>query len=497
MVVIMMCSMLTMEFIPKIKLTGKMAKYKDVPRLVPSSLLAILVAILIEYAFVENIYACRHKAVDHAGDHRRLAADLVANVSTALDARCSTEVIADITPFTLTYPYPFFLNDDYFMTENGTYSASGSYTLSASDGGQIITQGLLLAIAGVVQGLMTTEVVTSFVKTPAHTPSIVWSMGAANLLSGFLGGMGGDAMIGLSTINCLNGGKGRLAPTVTALGVMLCTMVAYPLLNYIPIASLAGVMIVVVLHTFKWAKIPMIVSGCFPCAWRPTVNKYLECKCYPAWMRLPLEVDRWEAMIIVAVSCLTVAYNLVIGVGVGLILSSLRFSWSASQEVMVTVAEAGAETKRYALTGKLFFGSAMRFHTFFDIESDPASVTLELPSQPLDYSGKDAIRRLTALYAAVGKQLTIDEGTPTSMPNGRTYCLVEPELAGPVAHGGNNACNVLPEDVQRAAKEAKEAKEAKSQKDNEAKEAKESTHSQRSHAQVSCCAVAPCLQKVM
>ena len=58
---------------------------------------------------------------------------------------------------------------------------------------------------------MTTEVVTSYVKTPAHTPSIVWSMGAANLVSGFLGGMGGDAMIGLSTINCLNGGRGRLA----------------------------------------------------------------------------------------------------------------------------------------------------------------------------------------------------------------------------------------------------------------------------------------------
>ena len=55
--------------------------------------------------------------------------------------------------------------------------------------------------------------------------------------------------------NCLNGGKGRLAPTVTALGVMLCTIVAYPVLDFIPIASLAGVMIVVVLHTFKWGKI--------------------------------------------------------------------------------------------------------------------------------------------------------------------------------------------------------------------------------------------------
>ena len=205
---------------------------------------------------MENIYICDTHIEDglqhlengvHTADRRLAEVDaLVSNSS-----RCSTQVIADTTPFKLTYPYPFFLNDDYFSI-NGTYNASGTYQFIDSDAGtKVLSQGMLLAIAGVVQGLMTSEVVTSFVKTPAHTPSIVWSMGVANLVSGFFGGMGGDAMIGLSTINCINGGKGRLAPTVTALGVMLCTIVAYPLLNYIPISALAGVMLVVVIHTFK------------------------------------------------------------------------------------------------------------------------------------------------------------------------------------------------------------------------------------------------------
>ena len=52
--------------------------------------------------------------------------------------------------------------------------------------------------------------------------------------------MGGNAMIGLSTINVLNGGRGRMAPTVTALVVMASVMGAYPLLNFIPVAALAG-----------------------------------------------------------------------------------------------------------------------------------------------------------------------------------------------------------------------------------------------------------------
>lgn len=64
--------------------------------------------------------------------------------------------------------------------------------------------------------------------------------------------------IGLSTVNCLNGGKGRLGPCVTALGIMACVMGAYPLLNFIPVAALAGIMLVVVFHTFKWFTIPML-----------------------------------------------------------------------------------------------------------------------------------------------------------------------------------------------------------------------------------------------
>ena len=296
MVLIMMASMLTMEFVPKIPF--------KVAKLFPSSLLAILVAMAIEFFIVRNIYGCEHADAHH---RRRLMEDVEGWSGRALSAasnatastRCETDVIGDVTPFSFTTPYPFFLDEQ--------YRTNGTYTLSGSDTGQVLVQGALLAIAGVVQGLMTTEVVTSFVKTPAHTPSIVWAMGCANLVSGFFGGMGGDAMIGLSTINCLNGGRGRLAPTVTALGVMLCTMVAYPLLDAIPISALAGVMIVVVLHTFKWAKLPMILAACLPESARPKVNASLcACPLFPKWFQLPLEVDRWEAMIIVVVSFLTI-----------------------------------------------------------------------------------------------------------------------------------------------------------------------------------------------
>ena len=90
---------------------------------------------------------------------------------------------------------------------------------------------------------------------------VVGAMGLGNILSGLMGGMGGNAMIGLSTIACLNGGRGRVAPLATSLGVLLCVSVAYRVLNFIPMAALAGVMLVVVLHTFKWLSLPMLAAA--------------------------------------------------------------------------------------------------------------------------------------------------------------------------------------------------------------------------------------------
>ena len=178
----------------------------------------------------------------------------------------------------------------------------------------ILLQGLLLAIAGMIQGLMTVEVVTSYIKTPSDNSAVIASMGLANLVSGFLGGMGGDAMIGLSTINCLNGGKSRLGPTIVALGIAFFVMGVPVVLNFVPIASLSGVMIVVVLHTFKWAKIPMVLAFFVPQKFRKTINTGL-CGCLPKWMHLPEEVDRWEVIIILAVTLITIFVNLVIAVG--------------------------------------------------------------------------------------------------------------------------------------------------------------------------------------
>lgn len=431
MLLIMVAGLLTMEFVPKLPIKGA--------TLFPSSLLAILVAVAIEYGIVRNVWC----GVPDDTEHRRLADETphllshvfgaahrmlesvgggneTSSINGTASGMCRTDVIGDTTKFTLTYPYPFFLNDDYDMA-----------LISASNIGQIITQGLLLAIAGVVQGLMTVQVVTSYVKTPADTSAVVWSMGLANLVSGFLGGMGGDAMIGLSTINCLNGGRGRLAPTVTALGVMICVMFAYPMLDYIPVAALSGVMIVVVIHTFKWNKIPVVISAALPEAWRPRVNKYTERVKWLWPLHLPLKVDRWEALVIVVVSVLTILINLVVGVGVGVFMTCLRFAWLASQGLTIS-STTESDVKTYTVDGPFFFGVSSNFETKFDVQNDPAHVRLRLTSPPLDYSANEALVKLSSLYRLAGTTFDwsvigepADESAAPKSPNGVPVPAVE------------------------------------------------------------------------
>lgn len=348
----MSIAMLVMEFVPKIP--------HKAARVLPSSLLAIFSAVFIEFCLVRGV------------------------------AGAKTPVIGEVAEFTLTYPYPFFLDSDYDMG-----------LIGAGDAGKILVQGALLAIAGIVQGLLTTEVVYDFLKTPTNASAVCLSCGVANIVSGFLGGMGGDAMIGLSTINCLNGGKGRLGPTVTALGIAACMFGAYPLLNFIPVAALAGVMIVVVLHTFKWFSVPMVAAAALPASLRKP-------------LRLPESVDRWDMLIVAVVTALVVALNLVYAVGVGLVMASLRYAWETARELDIEDAwQDGA--KVYLVRGRLFFGTSMRFHTYFDYAEDPEEVTIALDAAPADYSASAALAKVEAMYRRQGKRVSITFGTPGFM----------------------------------------------------------------------------------
>eukprot|EP00434_Breviolum_minutum_P026311 symbB.v1.2.023254.t1/scaffold2112.1/size106475/4 len=350
MLVITAVSMLTMEFLPKVPL--------QIFKVIPSSLMAILVAILLEFAVVRN---CGSR----------------------------TDTIGDVSEFTAetAFPIPFFV--EHPSTGYDLDKIVNSWTSIQN----IIVQGILLCVVGSIESLMTSEVVESFTKTPSEGDRSLFAMGLGNIVSGFLGGMGGNAMIGLSTINVLNGGRGRMAPTCTALVVMASVMGAYSLLNFIPVAALAGIMIVVVLHTFKWFSLGMIFAAILP-------------KCLRDYLNLHRKVPRIEALVVLVVTILSKQTNIAVAVLVGVSICAISFAWDAGNDFKLSESMAGA-IKVYDVDGPLFFTSANRLVKLLDPSRDPEEVELRFGEATLmDFTSVETLHKIALNYKNEGKTIT-------------------------------------------------------------------------------------------
>jgi len=229
--------------------------------------------------------------------------------------------------------------------------------------------------------LLTSEVVESFTRTPGNGQKTLLAMGAGNLLSGFFGGMGGNAMIGLSTVNCLGGGMGRLAPTTTALVILICVVGAYEVLNFIPVAALAGIMLVVVLHTFKWFSLKMLLTAVLP---QSILEK----------MGLKRTVPRYEVFVIFAVTIVAnfpKGTNIAYAVFVGSAISAWGYAWASGNAFSIRqeTTESGKK-KIVSVDGPLFFTYANRLSKVLKPETDPAEVEVRVSSSlasAIDYTG--------------------------------------------------------------------------------------------------------------
>ena len=421
MVLIMLTAMAVMELLPKIP-TPTLASIRTKPAVVrpfawaslalltiPSSLLAIVAAIALEFCLVRPL---GHRTNTKPSPSPKTKVDPNRTPNQVRPMGHHTNTIGDLEGLTAAdaLPLPFFLDDRYDLA---ALQASGAW-------GRVVLQAVLLCAVGCIESLMTAEVVSGFVKTPHHPGLVVGAMGVGNILSGLLGGMGGNAMIGLSTIACLNGGRGRVAPLATALGVLLCVSVAYRVLNFIPMAALAGVMLVVVMHTFKWLSLPMLAAALLGQRARDVCGAM---RCGPMCaLSLQHKVIRSDVLVMLVVTVLVVMTNIVVAVAVGVGLCAIAFAWESSGQLRVsaytcttapTASNVGTNgpptaglVKRYEVEGPLFFAATHRFPDYFTPDSDPPNVVVTFGSGVLfDYTIMDALVALTAAYRAEGKRI--------------------------------------------------------------------------------------------
>ena len=241
----------------------------------------------------------------------------------------------------------------------------------------IFPYALILAAVGLIESLLTLTLIDEITQTRGQNSRECMAQGAANIVTGFFGGMGGCAMIGQSMINIKSGARSRLAGVCAALFLLSFILFASKWIEMIPVAALTGVMFMVVIGTFAWSSLRIL-------------------------RRIPLS----DAFVLVLVSGVTVAFDLAIAVVVGVIVSALVFAWESARSVYAEVKKETPEQKTYMLHGQLFFASIAQFKDLFDADNDPNDVVIDFRySRVWDHSALEAIDALAEQYTKRGKTL--------------------------------------------------------------------------------------------
>jgi SulP family sulfate permease len=242
----------------------------------------------------------------------------------------------------------------------------------------VFPYALLMAVVGLLETLLTFNLTDEITETRGLPNRECVALGVANVASGLFGGMGGCAMIGQTMINLSSGGRTRVSGAVSGIMILLFILFLSPLIERIPLAALVGVMFVVAQQTFAWSSLQVLGK-----------------------------VPRHDALLIVAVTAITVATDLAVAVLCGIVIAALSFAWRHAREIRADVTKADG-VKTYTPHGTLFFASIAHFSELFDPHADPQQVVLDCRHLRLaDHSAVVAVATLSERYAKTGKTLQV------------------------------------------------------------------------------------------
>ena len=248
----------------------------------------------------------------------------------------------------------------------------------------VFPYALILAAIGLIETLLTLNLIDDMTDTRGRPNRESMAQGAANVVTGFFGGMGGCAMIGQSMINVNNGALKRLSGIATALFLISFILFASKWIEMIPLAALIGVMFVVSAKTFEWGS-----------------------------LRLFGKVPKQDIFVGLLVGGVTVIADLAIAVILGVIVSALVFAWEHAKQISANSYTDDNGWKVYELQGSLFFASIAAFQNLFVPSNDPEDVVIDFKNaKVVDHSALAAIDALAVRYQSAGKKLHLRHLSP-------------------------------------------------------------------------------------
>jgi len=245
----------------------------------------------------------------------------------------------------------------------------------------ILPYALAIAVVGLLESLMTQNLVDDLTDTKSDRNQECIGQGIANTATGFIGGMAGCAMIGQSMINVKSGGRGRLSAFTAGTVLLILVVFLGDWVAQIPMPALVAIMIMVSIGTFSWSSIKN------------------------------LTVHPRSSSIVMVATVVTVVYthNLAIGVLVGVLLSGIFFAGKIAQlfKVTSTISKDG-RVRSYIVEGQLFYGSVEDFMNAFDFREALDRVVIDVSRAHIwDISSVQALDMAVLKFRRDGAEVEI------------------------------------------------------------------------------------------
>jgi SulP family sulfate permease len=260
----------------------------------------------------------------------------------------------------------------------------------------LVPAAFAIAMLGAIESLLS-AVIADAMTGKKHDPDAeLVGLGIGNIVAPFFGGIAATGALARTATNVRSGAVSPFAATFHALVVLLAILLFAPLVAYIPMASLAGLLLLV--------------------AWNMSEVRH--------FAHTARVAPRSDVLVLLSCYFLTVVFDMVIAVGAGVVLASLLFMRRMAEltSSRVMTGGAGPDTQRtlpdgvsvYEIAGPLFFGAAQKAMSAIEsLESAARVVILDLSKVPaMDATGLVALESAIQRLHAAKKRIIVANVAP-------------------------------------------------------------------------------------
>ena len=269
----------------------------------------------------------------------------------------------------------------------------------------LVPPALTIAILGAIESLLSATVADGVIGHRHDSNTELVGQGIANLVSPLFGGIPATGAIARTMTNINNGGRTPVAGIVHAVVLLLIFLFLLPLAQYIPMACLAGVLVVVSYGMCGWRSFAMLMKN-----------------------------PKSDVTVLLITFFLTILFDLTVAIEVGLVIACLLFMrrMAETTDVKVIMDEIDPEddtdvklennehltipkgVEVYEINGPYFFGAGNRFEEVMaSFGSRPKVRVIRMRKVPfVDSTGIHNLTNLCLMSQKEGIQIVLSGVNP-------------------------------------------------------------------------------------